>query len=43
MRSIAKRKPGNSKLVYDRVRKMIVVVDRQGNVVEETNLSISDE
>lgn len=31
MKEIASRKPGNSKLVYDRQLRSIVLVDRSGN------------
>lgn len=31
MRRIARRKPGRTRLVYDRATKTIMVVDRSGN------------
>ena len=32
MQEIAKRKPGNSRLVFDKTSKTIIAIDRQGRV-----------
>jgi len=43
MNKIAQRKPGNSKLVYDRLRQRIVVVDRDGKYMRDSGITFGDE
>ncbi len=43
MQSIAKRRPGRSKLVYDKARKTIVAVSTTGETVSVSALNISSE
>lgn len=42
MKEIALRRPGNSRLVYDRKLQEIVVRNRDGKVVRRTGLSINE-
>lgn len=42
MQAIAQRKPGNSKLVYDKVRKTIVAVSSTQQVAAGLNISSED-
>lgn len=42
MKEIAQRKSGNKKLVYCRSSKTIVIVDRSGNVIEDTGIHLND-
>ena len=42
MKRIARRKPGNSKLVYDRARQTIIVVDREGKYIRDAGITVHD-
>jgi len=42
MQSIVQRKPGNAKLVYDKVRKTIVAVSSSEQIVYGLNISSED-
>ena len=42
MKEIAQRKPGNRKLVYRKSTKTIVIVDRSGQVLEDTGFTIPE-
>ena len=43
MENIARRKPGNSKLVYDRDRKRVIVVDQHGKYVRDAGIIVHDD
>ena len=42
MQKIAKRRPGNKKLIYDRAIKRIIAIDRRGKI-QELGLNISSD
>ncbi len=42
MQAIAQRRPGRSKLVYDKTRKIIVAVSTSGSVAAGLNISSED-
>ena len=43
MEMIAQRRPGNSKLIYDRTRKRIIVVSKQGKYVRDAGITFHED
>lgn len=43
MKEVAQRRPGNSKLVYSRITKTIVIVNQLGQIVRDTGLTLREE
>jgi hypothetical protein len=43
MKEVAQRKPGNSRLVYSKSTKTIVVINQLGQIVRDTGLTLREE